>query len=147
MVDILDRKGQHLTLLHALHGEVSSVVLSEAILREKEVFNGVSFEVVAPRGYVDYEVLGAEVLMHAYLSLSSPAFFPRMTIGRWVDDGKHRVVYFRLLHHKGTNAFDGEVKVVDHVASLVEIVRLSEQLLFQARTDPSQEILVAQHLE
>jgi len=77
--------------------------------------------------------------------LSTLAFSSPISEGDWVDDGKHLVVHVR--HHEGTHAFDRKVKVVDHVASLVEVVRLSEQLLFQARANPSQEILVAQRLE
>ena len=79
-------------------------MLSEAILREKKVLFGVSFEVVAPRCCIDNEVFSAEVLMHSYLWLALFYFFPPITELDRVNDGKHLVVLVR--HHEGTHTFD-----------------------------------------
>lgn len=98
---------------------------------------------MADGSHVDDKVLGSEILVDRLWSLWTLFLLSREGTGDvvgWVDHCKHFVVH--LIHHKSADAFNRKVEVIDEVSLLIEVGRLSEELLLEARADKGQETLI-----
>ena len=137
-VDVQVAQTEHLTVADALHRVISPIRASYAISREHKIVIP-RLIVMLNRCVVYHGIFDAKVLEDA-LSGSSLKH-----IRFWVNHRVESILMF--LHHKATHARYLEVKVVDNIASLVEISLFGEETRFKAGSDPHEEILCANLFE